>query len=582
MLASAALAGLGAAALGASPAQSAVPLAQDPQCAAAYPVDMLTRGLAVTGLTVSSGTVPDGFTGEVLGVLQDGIAPGLDMVMVRLTSDEIDRVGGIWAGMSGSPVYAPDGRLIGAVSYGLAYGPSPVAGVTPAEDMQALLDNPPTGSPSALDAANGPEEVAVPDRMSDRIVADGAATQDEVDSGLSRLPLPLGVSGIGTAKRMRQFKEGLGIDDVRVYRAGAVGAGGPAGEIVAGGNIAASISYGDVTSAGVGTATQVCGDEVVAFGHPMTWTGPTTLTMHSADAIYVQEDPAWAPFKVANLTGAAGTISDDRMAGISGHLGVLPDTTEVSAHVTTSEGNGHDGTTMISLESEVPYLSAWHLLVDQDRAFDGVGQGSARVRWTVEGVRADGSPFEFSRVDRYASSYDITFETIWDSWDDLDRVLNNTFEDVRVTDVSYRAYLDREYRRYNVTGLKRAVGDHWVAVSKGERLRVQPGQRLRLQVKLTSKALGTKLVPMTVRVPTGTAGREGSLRVSGGSSVWAGGGGAGSFEQLLTKIENAVHNNDLVTSLRIFKRGADATRSVRATLSDVVGGSFWMDLKVRR
>ncbi|MCB0907999.1 MAG: hypothetical protein KDB63_12880, partial [Nocardioidaceae bacterium] len=94
-------------------------------CDTPFPVADLVPHQAVTGLTVSAGTTPDGFTGEVLGVVKNGIAPGLDMVMVRLTSTEIDRVGGIWAGMSGSPVYADDGRLIGAVAYGLAWGPSP-------------------------------------------------------------------------------------------------------------------------------------------------------------------------------------------------------------------------------------------------------------------------------------------------------------------------------------------------------------------------------------------------------------------------------------------------------------------------
>ena len=40
--------------------------------------------------------------------------------------------------MSGSPVYAADGRLVGAVAYGLA-GSSPIAGITPAAEMVKLL-----------------------------------------------------------------------------------------------------------------------------------------------------------------------------------------------------------------------------------------------------------------------------------------------------------------------------------------------------------------------------------------------------------------------------------------------------------
>src|SRR3954452_16754641 len=151
-----------------APAQSAA----GSECPAAFPVGSLARGQAVTGLTVSKGTEPDGFTGQVIGVLKDGIMPGLDMIMVRLSSSEIDRVG-IWAGMSGSPVYAEDGRLIGAVSYGLAFGPSPVAGVTPAADMQDMLsDNGPAPAPAA-------KRVDIPKRLERQLVASGDATAAE-------------------------------------------------------------------------------------------------------------------------------------------------------------------------------------------------------------------------------------------------------------------------------------------------------------------------------------------------------------------------------------------------------------------
>src|SRR5690349_16192369 len=57
-------------------------------CPAAFPVGDLVRDQAVTGLTVSSGAAPEEFTGKVIGVLQDGIAPDVDMIMMRLTSDE--------------------------------------------------------------------------------------------------------------------------------------------------------------------------------------------------------------------------------------------------------------------------------------------------------------------------------------------------------------------------------------------------------------------------------------------------------------------------------------------------------------
>src|SRR5512144_311220 len=113
---------LSVAGMGAAPAQSA----PDASCPDAFPVSQDVRGLAVHGLTVTEGTKPEQFDGQVLGVLEDGIAPALPMIMVKVTSPNVADIG-IWQGMSGSPVYAPDGRLIGAVSYGLSFGPSEVA-----------------------------------------------------------------------------------------------------------------------------------------------------------------------------------------------------------------------------------------------------------------------------------------------------------------------------------------------------------------------------------------------------------------------------------------------------------------------
>ena len=60
-----------------SSASYAAPPTED--CAVPYPVAELTDGQPVRGLTVSKGTTPEEFTGEILGVLEDGIAPDVDM-----------------------------------------------------------------------------------------------------------------------------------------------------------------------------------------------------------------------------------------------------------------------------------------------------------------------------------------------------------------------------------------------------------------------------------------------------------------------------------------------------------------------
>ncbi len=137
-LSAGALGALGGAATAVPSDDSAAPVAD---CAAPFPLADVAKGDLVDGLTVVSGTTPEAFTGEVLGVLNDGISPGIDMIMIDLDMPAFDETGGVWQGMSGSPVYADDGRLIGAVAYGLSYGPSTIAGITPFEDMDDYLSD---------------------------------------------------------------------------------------------------------------------------------------------------------------------------------------------------------------------------------------------------------------------------------------------------------------------------------------------------------------------------------------------------------------------------------------------------------
>jgi hypothetical protein len=54
-----------------------------------------TIGASLAVLTVETGTTPDPFAATVLGVLDDGIAPGLDMILAETDSPAIQRAGGV-------------------------------------------------------------------------------------------------------------------------------------------------------------------------------------------------------------------------------------------------------------------------------------------------------------------------------------------------------------------------------------------------------------------------------------------------------------------------------------------------------
>ena len=106
-------------------------------CADILPLSSVSKGDIGEGWTVVEGTDPQPFDAEVLGVAHDLVAPGRDVIIVRISGATVDAGGGVWAGMSGSPVYI-GGELAGALAYGFSFGATDIAGLTPAEDMSHL------------------------------------------------------------------------------------------------------------------------------------------------------------------------------------------------------------------------------------------------------------------------------------------------------------------------------------------------------------------------------------------------------------------------------------------------------------
>ena len=89
---------------------------------------------------------------------------------------------------------------------------------------------------------------------------------------------------------------------------------------------------------GVRHCVAVCNGTVVGFGHPMEFVGKSSYGMAGADALYVQSDSLGSSFKVANIGGILGTVSQDRMTGISGLLGDGPPQFPITSDITCSSG----------------------------------------------------------------------------------------------------------------------------------------------------------------------------------------------------------------------------------------------------
>ncbi|MFE5291863.1 SpoIVB peptidase S55 domain-containing protein [Isoptericola sp. NPDC056618] len=543
--------------------------APTPDCAAPYPVSDVVSGAPVTGQTVSKGTTPQPFTGEVLGVLSDGIAPDLDMIVAELHSPAIDAAGGIWQGMSGSPVYAEDGRLIGAVAYGLAFGSSPVAGITPYEDMQGYLG-----------AAKAAPEVAVSSRLATRIAAETDVTRTEAAQGLRQLPMPMGVGGIDLARARTAVKAAGGSelvtpDSYRIGRSSGTAAAG-IDTVVAGGNVAAVLSHGDITVAGIGTATSVCGDRVVAFGHPLNFTGKTRLGLAAADAVYVQEDPLGVPFKVANLGDVGGTVTDDRLAGIAGTFGASPTATPVRSTVAHGSKT-RTGTTQVLDPTALADVTLLAGMANHDRVVDGVGGGSETQAWTITGTRS-GTPFRLRYADRYQSAEDVGSAGAFD----LPTVVGtlSSVSNVKLTGVTNEVRVSNFRERFRVVKIQQRTGGRWIDVT-GKTAKVRAGHTLALRTQLLGTDGATRSVfRQDFTIPKSLKGKSGVVTVVGGNSFQDEFYEPTSFDSVQKLLQGNLRNDELELSLVI---GSGKTAYERTRTSDIMTRvvSGQRDLQVR-
>ncbi len=583
-----------------SPA-SAAPIA--PPCPAAVPLSTVTPGLTGRGMTVVRGTDPQEFAVEVLGVLKDGIAAGRDLIVVKVSdlsgSHVIDQGGGIWAGMSGSPVYV-GGRLLGSVSYGFSGAPSPIGGVTPAAQMYDLLSLP-TGSAEASSKARTAKQVRL--SSSARRALSTQAGGPLPEGSMRPLVTPLAVSGL-RPKRLDQLQRdadraGLA---VKAYPAGSVPA--PSGvkasaTPVPGGNFASMVSYGDVTVGAIGTTTAVCGSKALAFGHPFAFAGPVQFGANGGNALTIVEDSVFGSYKLANVVGSYGLVDQDRLAGLRADLNRTPKTVRIATTVRNSDtGRSRTGTTRVvdkEFSSEIALFSA---LGNVDSVFDEIGDGTAVSYWTIKG-RAGGEPFTVSRSNRWASRYDVAVAPALEMASALDTLQASDPAGVTIDDVAMSATLSTAFQQYHVSGVKVSVNGGKFRTRSS--LKVKPGARLRIRVDLSrfrSNAVAARTT-LAVRVPKSMRGKSGELAVIGGQTLAEANGNdleclldpdscgeADSIDDAIDEITSAPQNNAVVATLGIDLGGDDeelvpvAGASTRQSLT--VTGAEVLPIRVKR
>ena len=323
--------------------------------ATVMPVADVRPGMVGVGRTVFRGEAVEEFTVRIIGTLKSVVAPQRDLVLARLEGGPLAETGVI-AGMSGSPVYI-DGRLLGAVSYQLGQFPKePIAGITPIAEMTdatALAGTRRASRPVPLplDRAATPAELLALWRNELGVAQPFAASAAEVlvtasAGGVSRqmltdlrpISVPLVSSGFapGVLDGLSPAWQGAGFVPVQAPAGAQPVAARPA-TLAPGDAVGVALLSGDFALGATGTVTEVDGDKVYAFGHPLYNLGPTAFPMTRAEVLTVLPSLATSS-KLASLGTVVGTVSQDRATAIAGRLGPAPALIPVTVTLNSARG----------------------------------------------------------------------------------------------------------------------------------------------------------------------------------------------------------------------------------------------------
>ncbi len=533
----------------------AAPLCGSPP--AALPEASIDPGDTGFGLTQVDSGAPVQFDVEIIGIEPDYIAPGLDLVLFQITGPQsyLDAAQGVFSGMSGSPIYLNEdpSKVAGAVSYGFFASDPTIGGFTPAESMFELFNYPaPAASPKPLS-------------LSSRRAIAGAADipLTDVQQSADRLRIPFAVSGLGRlaqrdrfGKVVRRNMRELGL---RRYASGSIRPSGtPADDptpLDPGERMAAVLSYGDVTWAGIGTATATCSDAdvTVGWGHPFFFNGRSSMGMHAATTMRVVSDPSglFGPWVLASLAESHGTIVQDRLTGVVGIAGDVP---AELAPITSSFTNAdtafsRNGETDVAYQGEYWIFDelAWeHMYANFYRVFDQYSDGSASLSWTIDLKGADGTPYTIAGDDTQYDTYDAAYG-LHAPLHILDALTYESPERVTFTDVSVSASFTEARLEGQIVRI-RTSSSVQPALRVRRTLKARPGSNVAIEVtihRLDDDTVFT--VPFSIHVPHRARGQERVQVRAGRPPHYPRTRGAETLAELVDRLNDRERFEDLTT-----------------------------------
>jgi hypothetical protein len=343
-----------------------------------------------------------------------------------------------------------------------------------------------------------------------------------------------------------------------------------------------AVSYGDATVASVGTVTSVCGDTLLAFGHPWSMTGAVTASANAVSVAYVQPDSVNGPYTIANVGGSVGTVVQDSLLGLRVRVGPTePGTVITSQVMDRTTGVSRRGVTVAyELQSSLAYSAYNHLYQNLVTLPGDDGPSSVTVDWTLHGTAGDRT-FELRRSNRFSEISYAKDAAAWELAMILDALVwSNPFVEVKVSSIDITATVDRGYDADRIVGLQVDRGSGFAPVPFAEIVTVDPGSTVSMRVDLLPyRSSQVRSVDVQLTVPADAAGQAGTIDVFGGSgSGWIDPSAVDSFDALLAMLAGLPRNDDLTATMGFQ---AHDPVSLTTRLDRVVSGSAHLDIQVR-
>jgi hypothetical protein len=492
-----------------------------------FALEDLRPGMRGVARTVFSGTETEEFAVEILGVLPGFPGPRQSAIIARLSGSNVEKTG-VFAGMSGSPVYI-DGRLVGAIAFSFPFSKEPIAGITPIKQMIDIFEKgkvDETHKPRAPRLVSFAQLAATewkPTLPKQAVTATSLIAPVSAGSPLVALmgqqmtPIatPVVFSGIN--------QESLSLFAPQLMANGLLpvsGAGGSAAitslgaatekTLTPGTSLSVQLVRGDYSIAASGTVTFRDGDRIYAFGHPFLSLGAADMPMTETSVVTVIANVNNS-FKLSVPGQMMGAISQDRAAGVFGSLGRAPKMIPVKINLHTSRDRTETYSYEVANDSFLTPLllniTVFNTITSSERAL-----GESTI--TIKGeIKINGQ--ENVQLDRRFSSSNSAIMAAGSVATPIGSLLSSGFDDVQIDGVT----LDISSSDTKYAGTLERIALDRTEVRRGEKVEIQAYVRTeagkqfvqRIPVQIPEDATPGQLL---VFVGDGSALQEGSAAKS--------------------------------------------------------------------